>query len=102
MLAKETAASVPASVPKVALQRCVHADAALPDGCPDLHWRAGDNRLSQAPHHGPPCPRRGQNRRFRHPEPQRNSRSEEHTSELQPLMRISYAVFRLKKKISIP
>src|SRR3546814_2898322 len=25
-------------------------------------------------------------------------RSEEHTSELQPLMRISYAVFRLKKK----
>src|SRR3546814_5340628 len=27
-------------------------------------------------------------------------RSEEHTSELQPLMRISYAVFCLKKKIS--
>src|SRR3546814_9288396 len=27
------------------------------------------------------------------------SRSEEHTSELQSLMRISYAVFRLKKKI---
>src|SRR3546814_4660324 len=27
------------------------------------------------------------------------SRSEEHTSELQPLMRISYAVFCLKKKI---
>src|SRR3546814_9764431 len=27
-------------------------------------------------------------------------RSEEHTSELQSLMRISYAVFRLKKKIS--
>src|SRR3546814_5351733 len=26
------------------------------------------------------------------------TRSEEHTSELQPLMRISYAVFRLKKK----
>src|SRR3546814_5900340 len=39
MLAKETAASVPASVQKVALQRCVHADAALPDGCTDLHWR---------------------------------------------------------------
>src|SRR3546814_9297894 len=27
------------------------------------------------------------------------TRSEEHTSELQPLMRISYAVFCLKKKI---
>src|SRR3546814_8861080 len=34
------------------------------------------------------------------PEPQRcrNARSEEHTSELQSLMRISYAVFCLKKK----
>src|SRR3546814_7354685 len=30
--------------------------------------------------------------------PDRNSRSEEHTSELQSLMRISYAVFCLKKK----
>src|SRR3546814_7858569 len=30
---------------------------------------------------------------------QRGSRSEEHTSELQSLMRISYAVFCLKKKI---
>src|SRR3546814_10853327 len=29
------------------------------------------------------------------------SRSEEHTSELQSLMRISYAVFRLKKKQQI-
>src|SRR3546814_10674269 len=29
-----------------------------------------------------------------------NARSEEHTSELQSLMRISYAVFRLKKKKS--
>src|SRR3546814_8363932 len=31
--------------------------------------------------------------------PVRNHRSEEHTSELQSLMRISYAVFCLKKKI---
>src|SRR3546814_9641965 len=31
-------------------------------------------------------------------EVRRNSRSEEHTSELQSLMRISYAVFCLKKK----
>src|SRR3546814_5744320 len=33
-----------------------------------------------------------------HPLPGDNSRSEEHTSELQSLMRISYAVFCLKKK----
>src|SRR3546814_10734597 len=34
----------------------------------------------------------------RRPAPNRQSRSEEHTSELQSLMRISYAVFCLKKK----
>src|SRR3546814_3706362 len=33
--------------------------------------------------------------------PNTNSRSEEHTSELQSLMRISYAVFCLKKKTRI-
>src|SRR3546814_10726606 len=33
-----------------------------------------------------------------HHQPQRHVRSEEHTSELQSLMRISYAVFCLKKK----
>src|SRR3546814_7086137 len=33
------------------------------------------------------------------PEMKEESRSEEHTSELQSLMRISYAVFCLKKKI---
>src|SRR3546814_5798698 len=41
------------------------------------------------------------NLRIRHPERTeiyRNYRSEEHTSELQSLMRISYAVFCLKKK----
>src|SRR3546814_1746289 len=32
------------------------------------------------------------------PKPERKTRSEEHTSELQSLMRISYAVFCLKKK----
>src|SRR3546814_6117868 len=31
-----------------------------------------------------------------------SGRSEEHTSELQSLMRISYAVFCLKKKINLP
>src|SRR3546814_10149418 len=34
----------------------------------------------------------------RHPRARRGRRSEEHTSELQSLMRISYAVFCLKKK----
>src|SRR3546814_10188982 len=33
-----------------------------------------------------------------HAEPERTVRSEEHTSELQSLMRISYAVFCLKKQ----
>src|SRR3546814_8613138 len=36
--------------------------------------------------------------RFRSPEPAERIRSEEHTSELQSLMRISYAVLCLKKK----
>src|SRR3546814_4535567 len=35
------------------------------------------------------------------PDDRINGRSEEHTSELQSLMRISYAVFCLKKKIQI-
>src|SRR3546814_4824623 len=34
----------------------------------------------------------------RQPSPRPRARSEEHTSELQSLMRISYAVFRLKQK----
>src|SRR3546814_3328163 len=37
-------------------------------------------------------------RRDQHPNRRRPARSEEHTSELQSLMRISYAVFCLKKK----
>src|SRR3546814_4759645 len=46
---------------------------------------------------GPPFHRRGMRRpRARPPHPA--ARSEEHTSELQSLMRISYAVFCLKKK----
>src|SRR3546814_7887074 len=43
-----------------------------------------------------PAVRIGIGAQLRHPERQR--RSEEHTSELQSLMRISYAVFCLKKK----
>src|SRR3546814_2102520 len=46
--------------------------------------------------------RRSRHRRFRGAgrdgRQRRNERSEEHTSELQSLMRISYAVFCLKKK----
>src|SRR3546814_2622965 len=43
---------------------------------------------------------RGPRRRARGADPAlRSERSEEHTSELQSLMRISYAVFCLKKKI---
>src|SRR3546814_7755486 len=43
--------------------------------------------------------RRSQDRRVRHPAQQLCARrSEEHTSELQSLMRISYAVFCLKKQ----
>src|SRR3546814_4493498 len=44
----------------------------------------------------PQLQRRSHDRRLRSGKP---NRSEEHTSELQSLMRISYAVFCLKKKI---
>src|SRR3546814_1622249 len=46
-------------------------------------------------------PRRAPCRAFRRPDCRADHRSEEHTSELQSLMRISYAVFCLKKKTSI-
>src|SRR3546814_5626116 len=65
--------------------------------------RLADGGSGPAPVH--PRPRRGVGRRVgarRHPpqEPHQvgRDRSEEHTSELQSLMRISYAVFCLKKK----
>src|SRR3546814_4691717 len=45
------------------------------------------------------CPRSPQARRRPRRRRSRSVRSEEHTSELQSLMRISYAVFCLKKKI---
>src|SRR3546814_10675008 len=56
----------------------------------DHHARPGEERPAHAPgsHH----PRRGARLRGG------GHRSEEHTSELQSLMRISYAVFCLKKK----
>src|SRR3546814_8464476 len=57
------------------------------DGC---HTRACRGTTRQSRASAPACPRS--------PGPTRNNRSEEHTSELQSLMRISYAVFCLKKK----
>src|SRR3546814_9528085 len=49
--------------------------------------------------HGDRLPRRNQRRHLGDRRPiERANRSEEHTSELQSLMRISYAVFCLKKK----
>src|SRR3546814_6916672 len=60
--------------------------------------RAGDHQRRQAPGvRGCPAPRRKHGPRHRHGR-DRGLRSEEHTSELQSLMRISYAVFCLKKK----
>src|SRR3546814_1644829 len=46
------------------------------------------------------CPARVEGGESRSGVAMRRSRSEEHTSELQSLMRISYAVFCLKKKIN--
>src|SRR3546814_5748060 len=57
----------------------------------DRHRRIAASRLQ---HLGPPLP---PTQAHRPP----GSRSEEHTSELQSLMRISYAVFCLKKKKQI-
>src|SRR3546814_8940760 len=45
-----------------------------------------------------PCPALAQNCTAQHSQACHEKRSEEHTSELQSLMRISYAVFCLKKK----
>src|SRR3546814_5537824 len=45
--------------------------------------------------------RRGSRRRLRRPRPPPPARSEEHTSELQSLMRISYAVFCLTKTTTV-
>src|SRR3546814_2836612 len=57
------------------------------DAEPPLHRRQPDEEESR--------PRPEEARGSRRPAP---ARSEEHTSELQSLMRISYAVFGLKKK----
>src|SRR3546814_6381152 len=68
-----------------------------------LHWQADCPHRLWSQDSGSTCrsrlPRRvGSSRRTCDRASHRASRSEEHTSELQSLMRISYAVFCLKKK----
>src|SRR3546814_2896092 len=62
-------------------------------GSPVRRRPQGRLRRLQSSRQGPP-------RRWRMDRQWRMARSEEHTSELQSLMRISYAVFCLKKKIN--
>src|SRR3546814_3572780 len=64
--------------------------AGAPGGRPARLLRGAPGRLGNLPH---PDGRKAQARDRSHPD----ARSEEHTSELQSLMRISYAVFCLKK-----
>src|SRR3546814_6269856 len=69
-------------------------------GSSSRHVRAGA-RLPRRRTNSAPHPRRDQKNHgphHHHNLPARMDRSEEHTSELQSLMRISYAVFCLKKK----
>src|SRR3546814_2899074 len=83
----------------LAAARLHQADAGGRHGAQDL-----DDLCQRTRHPGAPgrIERRGSHRTGdRHqaqPMPQQPARSEEHTSELQSLMRISYAVFCLKKK----
>src|SRR3546814_20718258 len=63
------------------------------DGC-----QPAGIRRQGAVHHRPGGVRPGSGHSAHHREEQGDRRSEEHTSELQSLMRISYAVFCLKKK----
>src|SRR3546814_989778 len=67
-----------------------------------LHLLGRGYRAEALPPHGRPTRTTLRRRRLRIPMPDSRTadtlRSEEHTSELQSLMRISYAVFCLKKK----
>src|SRR3546814_7156337 len=94
------------------LRQCNDAHAAEPPAPPVIRrWcrpttlpaRAGPSRQSVSRHDHKPCTRWDQVAPGRTPaspatRPSTDDRSEEHTSELQSLMRISYAVFCLKKK----
>src|SRR3546814_8362048 len=72
---------------------------------PEGREPAGERRPPRAHHHGVGTDAVADDHRDRvrtadQPAPAGRERSEEHTSELQSLMRISYAVFCLKKKIN--
>src|SRR3546814_3199210 len=64
------------------------------------HEDAGALRRDGRGERGEDCDRGGLHHEAGYLEHDRGDRSEEHTSELQSLMRISYAVFCLKKKIN--
>src|SRR3546814_8953320 len=61
--------------------------------CAIFRWRGARRQLRALPLHYPDAPLRARRRTAG-----QRRRSEEHTSELQSLKRISYAVFCLKKK----
>src|SRR3546814_4992346 len=86
-------------------------DTALADSRAQRLFRHGSSPRHNLPH---PADKRGEQPRTLHADPGQPgtgitaietgchcTRSEEHTSELQSLMRISYAVFCLKKKIKL-
>src|SRR3546814_1519176 len=71
----------------------IHARRTYASGKPRPSKPCTSSGAASRPHgRPPPGPRQGADA------PRRRDRSEEHTSELQSLMRISYAVFCLKKK----
>src|SRR3546814_10045066 len=72
----------------------VAATAVAQNGCPNRYRPRPHRRSSNSAAGCRGCARTGECDGF----PTRFHRSEEHTSELQSLMRISYAVFCLKKK----
>src|SRR3546814_4288902 len=75
-------------------------------GCDEMKWNPGGvGPIFSRSETYPPCPKPGQGLPVRASSANSRAsavvemiRSEEHTSELQSLMRISYAVFCLKKK----
>src|SRR3546814_1772314 len=67
-----------------------------PPPAPDLAAPANPRKAHRAPSLPPSVATEKRNHRLK--PPATKTRSEEHTSELQSLMRISYAVFCLKKK----
>src|SRR3546814_3059883 len=66
------------------------------------HHQPRDGEIGQQPALGRCIKQRGARRTAADHEQRGDGRSEEHTSELQSLMRISYAVFCLKKKNRTP